>query len=100
MARKNAKTEGEALNPRVKDDHEGFVPTAHMRPLTNDPNKTAFENGVPCAQYAQRVLSVQSPTEPATIKIGNVERALRGQGYPLPEIRETLEPIYTSLMGR
>lgn len=100
MARKNAKTEADLDRPQTRDDHEGFRPSEHLRPLANDPTKNAFENGVPCADYAQRVLSVQSPTEPATIRVGNVERALRGQGYPLPDIRAAVEPIYQALMGR
>ena len=68
-----------------------------IAPLKGDPEKNDCENGFPCEDYAKRVLSMQGELEPDTIKVGNVERALRKQGYPLNDIRDTTEKIYQEL---
>jgi len=98
MARKNAKRDGEESSSEL-DGTEDFNASQGQAPLKGDHEKNAYENGIPASDYAQRLLQSQGVTEPATVKVGNIERGMRRQGYPLNDIREAIEPIYRALMS-
>lgn len=55
--------------------------------------------GVPCEEYAQRLLNSQSVTNSATEKASRIESGLFNQGYDAEDIKTTVNKIMEGLLG-
>lgn len=55
--------------------------------------------GVPCAEYAIRLLESQSVTNSATEKASRIEKGLFNQGYSVDEIKTEVEKILKGLLS-